>query len=398
MRWAAASNWERISMHSTRASRRAAAPKPSTARRWTLAVVFSVVGLAIVGAIALFAMKGLAVDASATPSPTPTPTHTRLPPTEPLTDAEQLLARSSDPSLCAVTLTGDGLADGPFLQRQGDLFGELPIPSRDGLVFAGWYATPEDAAAFTSAQRINRADTITCVDRQVTLHGSWMTPEANAAEHARIPILMYHQFTTKPEGESGWLRGNYAYIGDFEAHMQHIATTGFYLPSWLELSAFIDGRLFLPNHSVIITDDDADQTWFDLAAPIVEKYKVLSTSFMITAYRQDLAPSQYVLRRSHTHDMHQAGANGKGRMVNWTAAEIAADLRASADILGVKEVIAYPFGHYNDTAKQGVVEAGYEMARTIDGGLVSIGTDKLALPVVRINYGMGLDSLIKLIG
>ena len=180
--------------------------------------------------------------------------------------------------------------------------------------------------------------------------------------------------------------------------MQHIATTGFYLPSWLELSAFIDGRLFLPNHSVIITDDDADQTWFDLAAPIVEKYQVLSTSFMITAYRQDPAPSQYVLRRSHTHDMHQAGANGKGRMVNWTAAEIAADLRASADILGVKEVIAYPFGHYNDTAKQGVVEAGYEMARTIDGGLVSIGTDKLALPVVRINYGMGLDSLIKLIG
>ena len=41
-------------------------------------------------------------------------------------------------------------------------------------------------------------------------------PDENAAEDARIPILMYHQFTQRPEGEDGWLRGNYAYIGDFE--------------------------------------------------------------------------------------------------------------------------------------------------------------------------------------
>jgi hypothetical protein len=96
--------------------------------------------------------------------------------------------------------------------------------------------------------------------------------------------------------------------------------------------------------------------------------------------------------------MHQAGDNGQGRMVNWSADQIAADLEASAAVLGVKEVIAYPFGHYNDTAKQGVTQAGFEMARTIEPGYVSIGTDKLALPVVRINYGMGLNDLINSIG
>ncbi|WP_235201408.1 polysaccharide deacetylase family protein [Microbacterium sp. CH12i] len=176
--------------------------------------------------------------------------------------------------------------------------------------------------------------------------------------------------------------------------MNHIATTGFYLPTWDELSAFIDGRLYLPNHSVVITDDDADQSWFDLAVPVIEKYQVLSTSFMITAARQDPAPSPFVQRRSHTHNMHQAGANGQGQMVNLSAEEIAADLNTSGDILGVREVVAYPYGHYNDTAKQGVAMAGYEMARTIEPGYVSIGTDKFALPVVRINYGMGLEALI----
>lgn len=316
----------------------------------------------------------------------------------PLTPAEQIVADANDPRACAVTFTGEGAPAEPMLQFQEALYQGLPIPQLDGRVFAGWYPSAADAGAFAVAARVNGADPVVCVDQQVELFAAWKTPEENAAEDVRVPILMYHQFTADPEGEKGWLRGNYAYIGDFDAQMNHIATTGFYLPTWDELSAFIDGRLSLPAKSVIITDDDADQTWFDLAVPVVDKYKVLSTSFMITAYRQDPAPSIYVQRRSHTHDMHQAGDNGKGRMVNWSADQIAADLTTSADILGVGQVVAYPYGHYNDTTKQGVAQAGYEMGRTIEPGYVKIGTDKLALPVVRIDYGMGLDALVSRIG
>ena len=369
-------------------------------RRARVSVVVGVVVLAAVaGTLTAFTMaqagtKDAAPAATSTPAATPTPTPTPTP----LTPEEQLLATTSDPAACAVSFRADGVADAPQLQTQGALYAGLPIPSRDGLVFAGWYATAADAASLAIPGRINGSEPVVCTDRRVTLYGAWVSPEQNAAENARIPILMYHQFTARPEGESGWLRGNYAYIGDFDAHMNHIATGGFYLPTWDELSAFIDGRLFLPNHSVIVTDDDADQSWFDLAAPVVEKYRLLTTSFMITAYRQDPAPNLYVLRRSHTHDMHQAGENGKGRMVNWTADQIAADMETSAGVLGVKEVMAYPYGHYNDTAKQGLRQAGWEMARTIEPGYVTVGTDKLALPVVRVDYGMGVDALARLIG
>ena len=365
-------------------------------RRARVSVVVGVVVLAAVaGTLTAFTMaqagtKDAAPAATSTPAVTPTPT--------PLTPEEQLLATVSDPAACAVSFRADGVADAPQLQTQGALYAGLPIPSRDGLVFAGWYATAADAASLAIPGRVNGSEPVVCTNRRVTLYGAWVSPEQNAAENARIPILMYHQFTARPEGESGWLRGNYAYVGDFDAHMNHIATGGFYLPTWDELSAFIDGRLFLPNHSVIVTDDDADQSWLDLAAPVVEKYRVLTTSFMITAYRQDPAPNVYVLRRSHTHDMHQAGENGKGRMVNWTADQIAADMETSAGVLGVKEVMAYPYGHYNDTAKQGLRQAGWEMARTIEPGYVTVGTDKLALPVVRVDYGMGVDALAGLIG
>ncbi|WP_259607122.1 MULTISPECIES: polysaccharide deacetylase family protein [Microbacterium] len=149
---------------------------------------------------------------------------------------------------------------------------------------------------------------------------------------------------------------------------------------------------------MIVTDDDADPTWFDLAVPVVVKHKVLTTSFVITEYRQDPSPSPYVLQRSHTHDMHEAGENGRGRMTNWSAEQIAADLETSAAILGAKEVVAYPFGHYTETTKEGTAKAGFTFGRTIEWGYVTPGTDKLALPVIRVNYGDSVDALASWIG
>lgn len=382
----------------TRTGRRATA---RARRRGRVLVVCAgvVVVAVVVGVVATFAItRGAAAGQSHAAPPTPAPSVTSTPTPTPLTAAEALLATTTDAAACAVTFTGEGIALDPQLQTQGTLFAGLPIPRQDGRVFAGWYATQADAGGFQVAGRVNGADVVACTERQVTLHAAWKTPEENASEDAGIPILMYHQFTTKPEGEPGWLRLNYAFIGDFDAHMAYIADNGFYLPTWDELSAFIDAALFLPEHSVIITDDDADSTWLELAAPIVHGRGLLTTSFVITSARTEPSPNPFVLQRSHTHDMHRAGADGDGRMVNEPADVIAADLDQSAQILGAKEVVAYPFGHYDDEAKRGVAQAGFELARTIEQGYVRIGQDKLALPCIRINYGMGVDALAGLIG
>ncbi|MDZ5146181.1 polysaccharide deacetylase family protein [Microbacterium testaceum] len=384
-------------MNTTRAEHRRRASRRLRRKR----VISAVIAVALVGAgicavaLTLGPEAPPATDeavASATPSETPTPTPT------PLTPAQALLATSADPQSCAVSFAGDGIALDPQLQTQGVRYQNLPIPRAEGRVFAGWYDAAADAAAMTQTARLNGADLVTCTDRQRTLHAGWTTPEANTAEAAGIPILMYHQFTRNPKGEDNWLRLNYAYIGDFDAQMAHIQQSRFYLPTWDELSAFIDGKLYLPKHSVIITDDDADSTWLEMAAPIVNDRKLLTTSFVITSARSEGPPNPFVLQRSHTHDMHRAGANGKGRMVNDDADTIAADLNRSAQILGAKEVVAYPFGHYNDTTKEGLRRAGFELGRTIEHGYVRIGTDKLALPVIRMNYGMTVDDLVKEIG
>ncbi|MCC4248186.1 xylanase [Microbacterium testaceum] len=382
----------------TRAQRRRRAARRARLRR-TIAAVVAVALIAVV-VIVFAVVRGSSEipaaqtrpTASSVPSAEPTPTPT------PLTPAQSLLSTTADPRACAVSFAGDGIALGPRLQTQDARYEDLPIPRSDGRVFAGWYATAADASALALPARVNGADLVTCTDRQKTLHAGWTTPEANRAEDAGIPILMYHQFTRKPEGEDTWLRANYLYIGDFDAQMAYIQESGFYLPTWDELSAFIDGALFLPKRSVIITDDDADSTWLELAAPIVDARNLLTTSFVITSARTEGTPNRFVLQRSHTHDMHRAGANGKGRMVNDDADTIAADLEQSAAILGVKEVVAYPFGHHDATTKEGVRRAGFELGRTVEHGYVRVGTDKLALPVIRVNEGMTVDDLRDAIG
>ena len=135
-----------------------------------------------------------------------------------------------------MSFAGDAIADAPLLQTQGALYAGLPIPAARRCGLRG-LVRDADGCRGTSAsrRRVNGSELVACTDQELTLYGSWTTPEANAAENARIPIMMYHQFTTRPEGEDGWLRGNYAYIGDFDAHMNHIATGGFYLPTWDEL-------------------------------------------------------------------------------------------------------------------------------------------------------------------
>lgn len=332
-----------------------------------------------------------AIDPTVSVAPAPSPS--------PLTPAQQLLKDAADPATaCAVTFFGEGVELAPMLQTEGMLYSGLPIPERAGAVFAGWYLTPETAQAQVQTDRVNGSQLAVCTDHERTLHAAWVTPEQNLTEAAKVPILMYHQFTTKPEGEAGWLRGNFVYVEDFKAQMDYVAAQEFYLPTWDELDAFIDGRLFLPRHSLIITDDDADPTWLELAVPVVTERQLLATSFVITSARQDPSPSPYVLQRSHTNDLHRAGDDGKGRMVNLPADEVAADLEESARILGSREVVAYPYGHHNPTAEQGVTQAGYRLARTIEHGYVQVGTNKLQLPVIRMNYGDTVAKLQKDIG
>ena len=185
---------------------------------------------------------------------------------------------------------------------------------------------------------------------------------------AGLPVLMYHFFYDKTKGESGQ-DGNWIEIANFEEQIKYLAENNFYFPLWDEVEGYIEGKNELPEKSVVITVDDGDPSFFELAVPIIQKYNVKATSFVITSWYGDRAENKEknISYQSHSNDMHKGGANGKGVMLSWDYNKIKDDILLSQEILGGATIFCYPFGQYNDLDIKVLKENGYNLAFTTKG-------------------------------
>lgn len=230
--------------------------------------------------------------------------------------------------------------------------------------------------------------------RKVIVKKAAVTASTTASKSG-LPVLMYHCFYSAKAGDKG-PNNNWMEVTDFEEQMKYLSENNFYFPTWQEVEDYIDGKKTLPDKSVVVTMDDGDPSVLKYAKPIIEKYKVRATSFVVTNWQNGLnvvqKKSNYLDVQSHSHDLHRAGANGKGRIVNISYNDIKKDVETSKNIIGNCTVFCYPFGHYNDTAKKALKDAGYRLAFTVQGGRVYKGADKFALPRVRMSKGVSLSS------
>ncbi len=213
-----------------------------------------------------------------------------------------------------------------------------------------------------------------------------------------LPVLMYHFFYDKSAGEVG-VDNNYIEINDFEEQIKYLKENNYYIPTPNELEKYIDGTLNLPEKSVVITVDDGSATFFKYALPILNKYNIKAISFVITSWTNKDTLLNYmknnnVLFGSHSHDMHSAGNDQKGRIMTMTKSEIIDDLEVSNSTIGGTNMFCYPFGHFNNTAKEALKEANYKLAFTTKYGRIYPGMDKLELPRIRMLKTDTLSSFI----
>lgn len=215
-----------------------------------------------------------------------------------------------------------------------------------------------------------------------------------------LPVLMYHFFYNAAAGETG-RDNNFMEISAFESQMKYLSDNNFYFPTWQEVEDYIDGKKSLPAKSVVITVDDGDESFFRLALPVIEKYNVKATEFLVTSwngwYCNDYKSSK-MSYQSHSDRMHQGGANGKGVLLSWSYDQIYKDLTDSKNCLnGEATVFCYPFGQYNENSKKILKDAGYKLAFTTAGGRVYKGADKYALPRVRMSKGVSIQSFANMV-
>lgn len=215
-----------------------------------------------------------------------------------------------------------------------------------------------------------------------------------------LPICMYHYVydENNPPEDLNKRFGNYISAQDLEEELCWLNDEGYYYPTWQEVRDYIDGKLILPEKSIVLCFDDGAVSFLKNGIPVLEKCRVPATCFMITSSKgqEKIAEykSDYVNYESHSHNMHRPGGNiGHGGI--FTAideTEGLADLKESIKICGSGDAFAYPYGDYNDRSVEMVRKAGFLCAVTTQYGKARPGDDPLLLPRVRMVMGQSLEN------
>lgn len=240
---------------------------------------------------------------------------------------------------------------------------------------------------------------VQCVKKR-TVH---VVPENEfVANTTGVPVLMYHYVNTadNPPVDDPF-PNNFILDTKLEEHLQYFVENGYYFPSFVELNAYAKGELDLPQNSVVLTFDDGEAGFLNYGIPLMEKYQVPATSFVIAcdADASDKVrnyASEYISFQSHSFAMHQAGGSvGHGGIISaMSKDEIVEDLTKAQAIVQNTEALAYPFGDHTETAHEAVLEAGLMCAFTTEYGRVQPGSDVTCLPRVRISGDISFDGFV----
>ena len=214
-----------------------------------------------------------------------------------------------------------------------------------------------------------------------------------------LPICMYHYVYDRndPPDDLNHRFGNYIEAHDLEEELNWLKSEDYYFPTWQEVRDYVDGKLLLPDKSIVLCFDDGAKSFLKVGIPVLEKCQVPATCFMITsgdgAKKVKKYQSQYVTYQSHSDNMHRPGGNiGHGGIFTALPREEALeDLKASIEKCGNSDAFAYPYGDYTQECRNILEEAGFLCAVTTESGKARPGMDPLLLPRVRMSMGQSLQ-------
>lgn len=201
-----------------------------------------------------------------------------------------------------------------------------------------------------------------------------------------IPILMYHKVNPDPSVGGYGLRVT---PRAFEREMRYLKTNGFHTVSLMDLADYYNKGKPLPARPVVITFDDGYLDNYTYAFPILKKYGMTATIFVVADTIGGINSFDYDSRRQplnrmagweEIREMARAGVTiGSHTLTHPHLTEVAPG-SARREIeqskkkleqgLGSKvEVFCYPYGSYNSLTPRLVRESGYVAAVTTLQGL-----------------------------
>lgn len=200
----------------------------------------------------------------------------------------------------------------------------------------------------------------------------------SAAGFQSVPILIYHRFAENCSSPLCMPKST------FEFQMRYLKENGYHVITAEELFAFLEYRQGLPQKSVLITIDDGYRSVYKIAYPILKEYGFTATLCIYTSFvgvsKMAITWNQLKEMQSEgftigSHTMYHSDLTQpkEGETDPEFMARIKEELYGSKKVLDQKlgqdtDIIAYPFGYYDQISIQMAKKAGYKMAMSVKRG------------------------------
>jgi peptidoglycan/xylan/chitin deacetylase (PgdA/CDA1 family) len=222
----------------------------------------------------------------------------------------------------------------------------------------------------------------------------FFVPSALANTNVSVPVLCYHRFGPTVADSMT------VTTAVFESHLKYLHDNGYTV---IPLQNLVDYELGKapppPAKSVVITMDDGHRSVYEQALPLIKQYGIPVTLFIYpSAISNSHAP--YAMTWEQLHELVDTGLftiqshtywhpNFKTEKKRLSPTEydkfVTTQLQKSRAVLAKRfgtnvDVLAWPFGIYDDDLLARAKAAGYVAAFSIDGKSVHEGERLQALP------------------
>lgn len=219
----------------------------------------------------------------------------------------------------------------------------------------------------------------------------------------KLPILMYHAIHTMDPSEAP----NANLIVDpkvFEEQVKAMADDGYYFLTPEEAYRVLDKNEKPANKVVWLTFDDSMIDFYQIAYPIMKKYKVKATNNVITSYTDEKRVSNLSLEQMT--EMKKNGMSFQDHTVNHpdlsqeSSESQTAELKDSKTYLDTNLnqetiAVAYPSGRYSDSTLEIAKSLNYKLGVTTNEGLASASDGLFSLNRIRILPSTSANQLLQ---
>ena len=251
------------------------------------------------------------------------------------------------------------------------------------------------------------ADTETSADNngRVTFETlSFPAPLPNPPKEIRLPILMFHHIGDAPSDADEIRRNLTVSAADFEAMMAYLKQAGYTTVSEKQLFKTFFSAEALPAKPVMLTLDDGYLDNYLVAAPILEKYGLQATFYIVTelvgtpeymSWEQVAAlDSKGMDIGSHTC-AHLDLTDLSGADLKHELTDSAASIQAHLD--HPVYWLCYPAGKFDADVELYAREGGYLLATTTNPGEQQSSNDPYGLLRYRVRSDTGLAGFMALV-